>query len=322
MMYSKRFLKARNLIILSRLLLAKSLLDKLKLLNINNSASLELWKVVGTKVDEQKSYLDDIKNFLGDELMTSRYFLKDYFTEEYFKDEKIMRAIHINCPPPPIHQSGALHRWIRRLSFQMWTYKVHPYYNAILNLQIPSNPRYKQRPSLLMNDLPTTNRDNGLTNTTNLEELSEIKKIVIILGTSDSGKTRTLIESLCKKYGFYLTSLTNENLGSDDLTTMIEHLLPRLKDSSVHNDAYAIRFSKCLLFARIHTLNYILENYGKKIKKFQNVFLDDEIRKSIRNIFFNVNQKRLPVILDEALIDFIISSPPLPMRMKLDHCIQ
>ncbi|GBB95748.1 hypothetical protein RclHR1_02600017 [Rhizophagus clarus] len=226
--------------------------------------------------------------------MTSRYFLKDYFTEEYFKDEKIMRAIHINCPPPPVNSpewsiasldtttvvsnvdvylSKFNELFIRcckeKLKLPILKPdKVHPYYNAILNLQIPSNPRYKQRPSLLMNDLPTTNRDNGLTNTTNLEELSEIKKIVIILGTSDSGKTRTLIESLCKKYGFYLTSLTNENLGSDDLTTMIEHLLPRLKDSSVHNDAYAIRFSKCLLFARIHTLNYILENYGKKISPY------------------------------------------------------
>ncbi|GBC03986.1 hypothetical protein RclHR1_05440004 [Rhizophagus clarus] len=82
-----------------------------------------------------------------------------------------------------------------------------------------------------MNDLPTTNGDNGLTNTTDLKELSDIKEIMIILGTSGSGKTRTLIELLCKKYGFYFTGLTKGNPDSDDRSMMIDHLLPRFISS-------------------------------------------------------------------------------------------
>jgi hypothetical protein len=39
-----------------------------------------------------------------------------------------------------------------------------------------------------MNGLPTTNGDNGLANTTNLEEPSEVKDITIVLGTSGSGR--------------------------------------------------------------------------------------------------------------------------------------
>ena len=76
-----------------------------------------------------------------------------------------------------------------------------------------------------MNDLPTINGNDGLTDTTVLEELSQIKECLIVLGTSGSGKTRTLIELLCKKYGFYFTGLTKENPGSGDLSMMIDHLL-------------------------------------------------------------------------------------------------
>ncbi|PKY34560.1 hypothetical protein RhiirB3_532862 [Rhizophagus irregularis] len=183
-----------------------------------------------------------------------------------------------------------------------------------------------------MNDLPTINGNDGLTDTTVLEDLSQIKEIMIVLGTSGSGKTRTLIELLCKKYGIYFTGLVKENPGSGDLRMMIDHIFPRLKESLPKNDLYATRYSKCLLFARIYTLNYILENYGKinpcnwailqlcptvffdydifeeitsEFRKISEQYLDENLRKLIRNISLLVNQKRLPVILDEAqeLID-------------------
>ncbi|RGB27938.1 hypothetical protein C1646_717346 [Rhizophagus diaphanus] len=210
--------------------------------------------------------------------------------------------------------------------------EIHPYYSVIRNLQIPSNPNYDKRPFLLMSDLPVTNGDNGFTDTTDLERRSQKKDIMIVLGTSGSGKTRTLIELLCKKYGFYFTSLVKENLGSCDLLMMIDHLFPKLKSSLVQNDAYAIRFSKCLLFARIYILHYILETYGEispynwailqlcptvffnsdifeeitlEFRKVPEQYFDENFRKLIREILFLVNQKRLPVILDEAqeLID-------------------
>lgn len=194
--------------------------------------------------------------------------------------------------------------------------KAHPYYNAIRDLQIPLNPKYEQRPYLLMSDLPIDG-DDGLTDTADLEKRSEIKECLIVLGTSGSGKTRTLIELLCKKYGFYFTGLTNENPGSGDLSMMIDHLPPRLKDSVNQNSAYSMRYSKCLLFTRIYTLNYILRNYGKissynwailqlcptiffghdifeeitlEFRKAPEHFLDEEIRKSIRNILSIVDQ--------------------------------
>ncbi|PKY60564.1 hypothetical protein RhiirA4_484411, partial [Rhizophagus irregularis] len=113
---------------------------------------------------------------------------------------------------------------------------------------------------------------------------------------------------------------------------MIDHIFPKLNNSLAQNDAYAIRFSKCLLFARIYTLNYILKTYGEispynwvilqlcptfffdydifeeitsEFRKVPEQYLDEKLRKLIRNISLLVNQKRLPVILDEAqeLID-------------------
>ncbi len=68
---------------------------------------------------------------------------------------------------------------------------------------------------------------------------------------------------ICKKYEFYFIGLIKENSGLCDLYMMINHLFPRLKNSLTHNDIYIIRYSKCLLFARIYTLNYILKNYKK-----------------------------------------------------------
>ena len=194
--------------------------------------------------------------------------------------------------------------------------KDHPYFNAIRDLQLPSNPNYKQRPFLLMNDLPTDGNV-GITDTSDLEELSQIKECLVVLGTSGSGKTRTLVELLCKKYGFYFTGLTKENPGSCDLSMMINHLLPRLRDSLTQNDIYAIRFCKCLLFARIYILNYLLKNYGKispynwallqlcpihffgsdifeeftlEFRKVSEQFLGNEFWSLIHNILNTVNQ--------------------------------
>ena len=122
---------------------------------------------------------------------------------------------------------------------------------------------------------------------------------------------------LCRKYGFYFTGLTQENPGSRDLSTMISHLHLRLQDSLTHNDIYAMRYSKCLLLARIYTLNYILEQYGKispynwailqlcptfffdqdifdeitwEFRKVSENCLEEKIRKLTHNILHLVNQ--------------------------------
>jgi hypothetical protein len=45
---------------------------------------------------------------------------------------------------------------------------------------------------------------------------------------------------------------------------MINHLFIRLGNNSLNqHNAYATRFSKCLLFSRVYTLHYILTKYGK-----------------------------------------------------------
>ncbi|CAI2195050.1 4616_t:CDS:2, partial [Funneliformis geosporum] len=121
--------------------------------------------------------------------------------------------------------------------------------------------------------------------------------------TSGSGKTRTLIELLCKKYGFYFTGLIKENPSSGDLSIMIDHLLPRLRDSLTHNDAYAMRYSKSFSDSF-----FDLNIFEEMILKFRTVpehFLNDQIRILIHKILCIVNQKRLSIILDEAqeLID-------------------
>ncbi|UZO19249.1 uncharacterized protein OCT59_010547 [Rhizophagus irregularis] len=326
-----------------------------------NSNNTKLWKVNVKKSeikDKNVSTEEDIEKKLGGKEMELQELFEEYFQDEL--DHKNFKASNIHViatisatdslewsidlsdTSTVVSNVDAILADFRELFKRCCCEKLklpifkpdkaHPYYNAIRDLQIPSNPKYKQRPLLLMNDLPTINGNDGLTDTTVLEDLSQIKEIMIVLGTSGSGKTRTLIELLCKKYGIYFTGLVKENPGSGDLRMMIDHIFPRLKESLPKNDLYATRYSKCLLFARIYTLNYILENYGKinpcnwailqlcptvffkgdifetitlEFRKVPEYFLDVEIRKLISNILAIVNQETLPVILDEAqeLID-------------------
>ncbi|GBC13356.2 hypothetical protein GLOIN_2v1737241 [Rhizophagus irregularis DAOM 181602=DAOM 197198] len=326
-----------------------------------NSNNTKLWKVNVKKSeikDKNVSTEEDIEKKLGGKEMELQELFEEYFQDEL--DHKNFKASNIHIiaiisatdslewsidlsdTSTVVSNVDAILADFRELFKRCCCEKLklpifkpdkaHPYYNAIRDLQIPSNPKYKQRPLLLMNDLPTINGNDGLTDTTVLEDLSQIKEIMIVLGTSGSGKTRTLIELLCKKYGIYFTGLVKENPGSGDLRMMIDHIFPRLKESLPKNDLYATRYSKCLLFARIYTLNYILENYGKinpcnwailqlcptvffkgdifetitlEFRKVPEYFLDVEIRKLISNILAIVNQETLPVILDEAqeLID-------------------
>ncbi|GBC04458.1 hypothetical protein RclHR1_00570014 [Rhizophagus clarus] len=201
---------------MSSLLFFAEISDKLKSRNINNYDSLKLWKVDGVKVNEQEINLDkfftenDIQANLGGVLMESQSqrFLNKYFTENDFKDDAFKEAIHIIVQVLVIFNSlewsiasldttiivsnvdASLSKFSELFTrccnekFKLPIFKpdkVHPHYNAVRNLQIPSNPKCKQRPFLLMDDLPTTNGDNELANTTDLEELSEIKKIMIVL---------------------------------------------------------------------------------------------------------------------------------------------
>ncbi|PKY50556.1 hypothetical protein RhiirA4_467091 [Rhizophagus irregularis] len=76
---------------------------KLKSLNINNSDSLELWKVDSKKVENNENKLegfstkDDIKNYLGGEYMESRHFISRYFIKKKVIDRE---AIHIIVQVP------------------------------------------------------------------------------------------------------------------------------------------------------------------------------------------------------------------------------
>ncbi|CAB5378224.1 unnamed protein product [Rhizophagus irregularis] len=262
-----------------------------------NSNNTKLWKVNVKKSeikDKNVSTEEDIEKKLGGKEMELQELFEEYFQDEL--DHKNFKASNIHIiaiisatdslewsidlldTSTVVSNVDAILADFRELFKRCCCEKLklpifkpdkaHPYYNAIRDLQIPSNPKYKQRPLLFMNDLPTINGNDGLTDTTVLEDLSQIKEIMIVLGTSGSGKTRTLIELLCKKYGIYFTGLVKENPGSGDLRDIFETI----------------------------TLEF---------RKVPEYFLDVEIRKLISNILAIVNQETLPVILDEAqeLID-------------------
>ncbi|RGB24548.1 hypothetical protein C1646_804242 [Rhizophagus diaphanus] len=81
---------------------------KLKSLNINNSDSLELWKVDSKKIENNENKLegfstkDDIKNYLGGEYMESQHFLSRYFIKYKVIDR---RPFTSSCKCPPLERN-------------------------------------------------------------------------------------------------------------------------------------------------------------------------------------------------------------------------
>lgn len=87
-----------------------------------------------------------------------------------------------------------------------------------------------------------------------------------ILGSSGTGKTRTIFEFLSQNYGLYFSfSSTSENFeyGNSDLMYFINRLeIFVVKDfSSSDNFKYVNRFVKCMVAARLYMLCYLRETY-------------------------------------------------------------
>ncbi|CAG8799059.1 16674_t:CDS:2, partial [Racocetra persica] len=63
----------------------------------------------------------------------------------------------------------------------------HPHFKEIRNLYLPLNPLCLQpRPSLLVYNLSMVDENGGITNTLDLEKISQIKECLVVLGTSGS----------------------------------------------------------------------------------------------------------------------------------------
>ena len=147
------------------------------------------------------------------------------------------------------------------------------------------------RPSLLLHNLPG---DGHKPITRVLEVQSAIAKakkknnILIFLGTSGCGKTRTCYELLCENWGLYFVASKQGNGGSSDIERISSAFNERKTQDFEKNREIAVGIVRCAILARLLILRYCMKNksFNKQrwllIQVCQNIFgkiynYDDDI---------------------------------------------
>ena len=104
-----------------------------------------------------------------------------------------------------------------------------------------------------------------------IEADRESSNVMAVYNSSGSGKTRLLLESLCESWGIYLTTSTELNRGSDDLTVMsallhtelqpLDQVLPatELETQNNHNHDTLNRHMGAIVLGRLMLLEKIIE---------------------------------------------------------------
>ena len=140
----------------------------------------------------------------------------------------------------------------------------HPFRDTINAQRIPVI-HDNQQPWFVLHDLPERNGV-GYVTRKKLEQLVEKvdnKGWVILLGTSGAGKTRSVFELLCDRFGVYLTPIPPQqnvmNLGSRDLYTAIDKIdRQKNRNRPIWNSDMALTMTRAVLAGRLFVLHKLL----------------------------------------------------------------
>lgn len=109
-----------------------------------------------------------------------------------------------------------------------------------------------------------------------IERISS-SNLLVLLGTSGCGKTRTIFEYLFSHYGFYFTfkgSREDQYIpGSSDFQYFLERTQNRLKEHPLtnpentidDNQNYVDRFVQCMFVARLYLFDYLFKKIGDRL---------------------------------------------------------
>ncbi|KAG0374250.1 hypothetical protein BGX24_010635 [Mortierella sp. AD032] len=122
------------------------------------------------------------------------------------------------------------------------------------------------QPSLLFSGLPDPSSNDTHTQYPTSDAIIQLiercsTSIVPVFGVSGCGKTRGMIELLSRRWGFYFSASGND-LGSDDVTTLISYIGSRLEQDREANNRRARIITYLLLLSRLKVLQYCLTIRG------------------------------------------------------------
>ncbi|GJJ67777.1 hypothetical protein EMPS_00123 [Entomortierella parvispora] len=173
--------------------------------------------------------------------------------------------------------------------------------------------RDDKHPSLLFLDLPdpSTSREPSkeLTSDAILDLIKRCPGNVPIFGVSGCGKTRGLIELLSRHWGFYFNA-SGEDLGSDDMSTLLAQVGSRLGTNRGANNRSARTMTYLLFLSRLLILQFCLRVDGSQSFTSARWTLLQACPHMFMDVFEKLFQRLLPLyqrsVEDEpALMDIV-----------------
>ncbi|CAG8674378.1 8350_t:CDS:1, partial [Paraglomus occultum] len=153
-------------------------------------------------------------------------------------------------------------------------------------------------------------------------------RMVVILGTSGCGKTRTCFELLSLKWGLYFLVEPGDIIGSRDLVCVIAYLQQKLTRDKSMNHTLALAVVRCALLSQLLILDYCCRetsfnphcwlllqtcqrlwglsyHYGEDIFCTLTLQLiesceDKDVQTAINTIYLKFCNDMFPIVLDEA----------------------
>ncbi|RIA79786.1 hypothetical protein C1645_839928 [Glomus cerebriforme] len=332
--------------------------------NIENAKldRLRLWKVCIDTRNKRDKYLElkkssaetDVeKNFEGKELEPSWEIAKSFPTT-------LTEHIHIIVQPPSPAITAGPSRSITQVTppeptaiFEEFLNSKHgrflktyikqndalPSFDPKISpkISVPATSSGK-RPSLLLHNLPEDcQKHKPITQISDVQSaIIEAKNnLLIFLGTSGCGKTRTCYEILCENWGLYFVASRKGNGGSADIEAIETHLSEKLTQNFEENRRFAENIVRCAILSRLlilcHCMNSASEfskhrwlliqtcqkNFGNLYEYNDDIFLElmlrlnvctplsvmtciDKIYQQIQQI--SSDKKKFIIILDETQV--------------------
>src|SRR6266542_331906 len=207
-----------------------------------------------------------------------------------------------------------------------------PSYESSIHIKtsVPATSK-GDRPSLLLHNLPGNGIIQPITQVSSIQSaMSEAKNhLLVLLGSSGCGKTRSCYELLCCNWGLYFVASRKGNGGSDDIEMIGKYLLKKMTDDCEENRNVAEHIVSCAILSRLFILCKCISSsstfnaqrllllqacqriFGKSYGYDDDLFralmlqLADCTRSSMENYIGNIYQKIIrsnvfPIILDEA----------------------
>ncbi|CAG8748302.1 23343_t:CDS:2 [Gigaspora margarita] len=119
-----------------------------------------------------------------------------------------------------------------------------------------------ERPSLLLYNLPggSIQKHKPITRISDIQSaIAKAKNnLLVMLGTSGCGKTRTCYELLCENWGLYFVASRKGNGGSGDIEAIENYLGEKITDDLKMNRKHAEHITRCAILSRLLILNHCI----------------------------------------------------------------